>query len=517
MKYKKLFLLIIIFGLGAFFRLYHIEFGLPHTFYADEPEIAELAIKYTYELRSIIATKDFYKLIPISYVYGTVPAYLNTALTMLFSKSIKLLQIPFEKWHIYVFLRTINALSGLGIVWATYALALKLFKSWPAAVISAFLLAFNWKLIVHAHYINADILQTLFLTLSYLTMYFYFLRTSDTKFTVLSGILYGLAVGTKITTLFSLPLFAFVFIYKKEYRNLFAFLFIIFGTFLATNPFSFIFATNFAFRIYTMFTKEAGLVFDSVNSSYLKYILALANIITLPVLALSLYGKTKSVKAKGESLAFHIFLISNALLYLLFFSVQSRLVDRWLLPIVPLGLMYAGYGIMLFKEKVTPAVFALVGIIILVWYLYFPLLLLGQFQRYTPKAQAYLWMQENLNPALNKLAYTEEGLDPINKLPGARVIKVEVYEDEAAQFLVPEDTSGYDYVILSSRPLENYKKPEIKEKYPFYYDKWNEFEQTLLDENQYKLLKEFTLSKPNLIPLSDVFIYQNLNPIRTQY
>ena len=61
--------LVAICALGLFFRLYHIEFGLPHSFYADEPEIAEPAIKYTYEFKDVVTNNNFYKLIPVSFVY----------------------------------------------------------------------------------------------------------------------------------------------------------------------------------------------------------------------------------------------------------------------------------------------------------------------------------------------------------------------------------------------------------------------------------------------------------------
>lgn len=506
-KIKIILVLILLFG--AFFRLYHIEFGLPQTFYADEPEIVELAIKYTFELRSIISNNDYYKLIPISFVYGTLPAYLNTFLTILFSKSMGILGIIFEKWHIYVFLRIVNALLSLTMVYATFILSRKLFKNNFVALLSAFLIALNWKLIVHAHYINADILQTIFLTLSFYTFYKYYKSLNDNLYTILTGILFGLAVGTKITTLIGLPLYLFIYIYRKDYRALFAFLFIIFGTFMATNPFSFILATNFAFRIYTMVTKEAGMVFDSVDLTYTKYIFALGFITTPIIFMTSLYGKIKSIARKDDKLAFHLFLILHVLVYLLFFTIQSRRVDRWLLPIIPIVILYASFGIFSLREKLNKYAFGFTLILILISYLYFPALLLTQFQRYTPKGQAYLWMQENLDPALNKLAYTEEGLDPINKLPGARVLTVKVYTDEAAQFFTPESPNGYDYVIISSRPLQYYKKDIIKEKYPFYFDKWNAFETELLDETKFKVIKEFTLTKPNLIPLSDVFIYEN--------
>src|SRR5690242_16080416 len=99
MKYKYLAAVLLILGIA--FRLYHIEFGLPQSFYADEPEITEPAINYTYEIRNIINHNDYYKLVPISFVYGTLPVYIMTVSLMVFSKSLNLLHIPFDKTTIF--------------------------------------------------------------------------------------------------------------------------------------------------------------------------------------------------------------------------------------------------------------------------------------------------------------------------------------------------------------------------------------------------------------------------------
>ena len=266
-----------------------------------------------------------------------------------------------------------------------------------------------------------------------------------------------------------------------------------------------------------MFTKEAGMVFDSVDLSPSKYVTSLIYISTPLVFIFSLYGKLKSFRTLKNlrNKHIHIFLISHVLIYLLFFSIQSRKVDRWLLPILPIILLYAAFGIAYLKETIKPIAFLLVFSFIIGTYLHNPLLLLKQFNRHTPKSEAYIWMRDNLDPSLNKLVYTEEGLDPMNKLLGTRVIKMEVYATQSAQFFTPENTEGYEYVVISSRPIQNYKRVEVREKYPFYYDKWNDFENTLLDENKFRMLKQFVLPKPNLIPLSDVFIFENLHPIST--
>ena len=58
--------------------------------------------------------------------------------------------------------------------------------------------------------------------------------------------------------------------------------------------------------------------------------------------------------------------------------------------------------------------------------------------------------------------------------------------------------------------LSDFKKLEVVKKYPNYTEAWNNFEQELHNESKYTLIKSFVLSKPNLIPLSDVYIYKKL-------
>ncbi len=492
--------------MGLYFRLYHIEFGLPHSFHADEPEIAELAIKYTYEIKTIIRSNDYYKLIPISYVYGTLPAYFFTLAVMGFSKILTITKTSFDKTTLYIFMRQLNALLSLSIIPLGSLLYYKLFKDKKGTLIAAFLLALNWTLIVQGHYINADIILTTLLTLAYLGTYLYYKHELDNKHVIFLGAVLGLAAGTKVTALLTLPLFLYIFLNKKDYRGLFGFLFTAFIAFEVTNPFAIIFANNFAFRILTMKQKEAGMVFDSVDPNPFKYILALSFMTTPLVLLTALYGKIKAVKNTKE-LPMHVFLIGHVFIYVLFYSLNTRRVDRWLLPTIPIILIYTAYGLSQLKTKLLIPL----GLLLLGIYLYYPLLLTKQFQRYTPKAEAYLWMRDNVAKEANKLAITEEGLDPLNKLEGILVKRLNVYTSEAAQFDLPPSPNGYDYVILSSKPMQNFKNPEVAKAYPFYTEKWAEFEQTVLDETKFVLVKEFVLPKPNLVNLSDVFIYKSVS------
>lgn len=509
MRNKKIVIIIItlITIAGIFFRLWHIEFGLPHSFYADEPEIAELAIKYTYEFRSIIAEGDYYKLTPVSYVYGTFPSYLFTFFVMGFSKISNILGTSAAKYDLYVAMRVFNALLSFLITPVVSFLFYKKTKDIKPTLALYFLLAFNWKLIVHAHYINADVLLTLLISLSLLTSLLYVEKEkNDTALTVITGVLLGLAVGTKITALITLPLYVWIFYKKGQFRNVAALLFITLGVFALSNPFALIFVQDFVFRMYEMMFKEGGLVFDSADRGYFKYVYALGFMLTPAIAVLSGFG----IFLKGK-VKFDLFLILNILIYLLFFSLQSRRVDRWLLPVLPMVLYFTVRGLKELRGKfgLKPAYFitaALLG-----YYLYFPALLLTQFQKWTPKSEAYLWMQKNIPELSAKLVYTEEGLDPMNKLPGAEVYQYEVYASKNAELFYPKDPSYYDYIVISSRPLENHKRPEVKDAFPEYYLRWNSFVRVLNSPEKFELVKDFTLSKPNLIPLSDVFIYRNLD------
>ena len=182
---------------------------------------------------------------------------------------------------------------------------------------------------------------------------------------------------------------------------------------------------------------------------------------TPAVLATGAYGIYKAVEKRTKRVnsirPIHILLIGHIVIYLIFFSLGSRRVDRWLLPLIPIFAVYSAYGISLLRTKIAPTKsfgtsgtswVLFLGTVFATLYLCLPVLLLTQFQRHTPKTEAYLWAQENLEPWANKYVVTEEGLDPMNKLPSTTVKHFEVYSTEGAQFYVPPETIGYHYIIF---------------------------------------------------------------------
>ncbi len=523
--------------LGLILRLWNINFGLPHSWYADEPEIGEPAIKYTYEIKNIIKNNDIYKLVPQSYVYGTFPVYFYTVATMVFSKTLGILGVSFEKMDLYVSMRVINALMSFALIPIFYLLlkTLGLTKKPIITFAGFFLMALNWKFIVHAHYLNHDIIITLLILLANLFFYKYLKHRNtsgrangDTLNTVLFALFFGLAVSTKITVLLTLPIYLAFFAVNKDFKNLLGSLLVMAGVFIVTNPFSWLFMGDFVGRLLEMRTKEAGMVFDSVNYSPFKYFGALLWMLTLPVLLLSSLGIVVSLKkiehnpliisntenADKSYKQFLIVMLIQIVFYLVFFSLQSRRVDRWMLPILPNLMLFSLVGLNYLQERLNKPVYKLVLATFLagavIYYLYFPAVLTTQFQRQTPKSASYIWAKENLPPMSTKFGITEEGLDPLNKLPFATIWQFSVYESDEAQFVFPPDPLLYDYIIISSRPMGWTKNPGVVKKYPYYGKKWGEFSQTLADSGKFSLIKSFELSQPNLIPLSNVYLYQKV-------
>ena len=510
--------LIVFFALGLFLRLYYINFGLPHVTFADEDKLGNFGIVLSYQWKEIIAQGEFNRLAPDSFVYGSFSIYLNALLIMFYKIYLKIRGLNIDFLGSYTYLRVLNALLAASIIPAGYLLAKKLFGSLLPAVISFFLLAFNWKIIVHSHYLNSDLTLTFLLTLSFLALYNYYTDTKPKLSLFFASILYGFCVGTKITSLISLPLFAWL-IYSKAHskKDLLTFMALSFGAFALSNPFSFIFFQSFVARITEMRLKENGIVFDSVNFSPFKYLEALAFIGTPLVLLAGVIGMVAAFKNRVNSRVskFHLFLVLNFVAYFLFFTLSSRRVDRWVLPVLPIVLLYSSSfitSIILWtrsQKLVARYVVYSLLILIAVCYLYFPYKLLTQFQRNTPQTEAFSWIKANIRSGQPKLLVTDSSLDPIRSVKGVEVMKVNIYSSSGAQHSNPNDPAKYEYVFALSRPLERYNNATLQQLFPSYFRVWQGFHQELTNSGKYTLVKTFNSGEPNLIPLSSVYIFRN--------
>ena len=63
-------------------------------------------------------------------------------------------------------------------------------------------------------------------------------------------------------------------------------------------------------------------------------------------------------------------------------------------------------------------------------------------------------------------------------------------------------------IMLVIRRFTESDAPEVQKLYPGYAKAWESFENELNNPKVFTLVKSFTLPMPNLIPLSNVYIYK---------
>jgi 4-amino-4-deoxy-L-arabinose transferase-like glycosyltransferase len=501
-------ILILIFVVGIIFRLWHIDFGLPYHTHNDEPELVELAITPAVEFKRVFLENNLDLLKPSSFIYGTVPSYLIFPVLAGYSQIAQGLNLSFNKADLYLISRAFTAVTSLLVIWATWKMYKTLLGN-KGALMAAAITALNWKLIVFGHFVNSDIYLTIFTTL--LLMFFLsYLENKKIKNILLAGIFLGLAVGTKITGAILIPMLLYVFLTKKDWKGLAYFSLAGIVSFSLTNPFSITYFSEFTGRILRMKTQEAGMVLSSVSDNPIRYLLSTGYIATPLVALMALYGKWKALKQE-QRLTQHIFLIGCVITYILFFTLTGkRQTDRWMLPIVPIVIVYASFGISQILNKLNRFKKAIVLVTLLASISYFPILLLFQFKSNTPKVEGFLWAKENITETSTKLIIEESKNSVFGKLPNSEIYMFNVYESKGALEEMPPNTKGYDYIIIASKTMLNHKKPYVIEHFPEYSKKWNTFENNLNNKEKYEKVVEFALPKPNIITLSNITIYRNL-------
>lgn len=502
--------------LGIFIRLWHIDFGLPHVTYADEDKLGNFGIELSYKLKGIILSKDFSKLAPLDFVYGTFSLYLNAKIILIWKIFLSIFNKEIDFYNSYVVLRVVNAFFSLLIPVSFSLLYFKIFQKKFGAFFLFFLLLFNWKLIVHAHYLNTDSNLTILLALTFLFFYKY-LENSNIKNLFLTALVFGFAVGTKITALISLPTIIVFLLTKKLYKQTFLFLTFTLLFYLLSNPFSLIQGNRFINRLKEMGVKENGVVFDSVDFSPIKYINSIDDVIGTAYFILSFISIIFTL-ANYRKNKFLVFLIANLVTYLLFFTFSLRRVDRWILPTIPIVLFFSVLSIekiYIFirsrKSKYLYVLFFFSLISVTFFYLYKPYTLLSSFKRYTPQVESFLWAKRNINNLNPKILITDTSLDPNRSLRGIKLFKSKIYSSQMAEIQKPPLLETYEFIIVSSRPLYRYKNPTLKQLFPNYYAYWKTFDTDLFTNPQFELVNYFKAKEPNLVPFSNMYIFKNKN------
>lgn len=505
------FILMVIVIIGLVFRLSNINYGLPFSYYIDETDHTDPAVSYITNYKTVIKNHDFNFFRPSSYVYGTNPTYFLSISVIVINAVASLFGLGFSEFNYVVVMRIVTVIVSMSIPIVTGYLYYLLYKDKKGLVISVFLSTFNWKLINHSIYVNQDIFLALSVIFSYLFLFISLNNANRKKslwFTCLSGSAFGLAFGTKITALISAWVFGVFFIIKKNWRGLILFGFLALITFFISNPFSLIAFKDFISRLVEMRSREGGVVFGSVDLNPFKYIINLNHMLTLPILLISIFGAYKSYKI-DKTRSFHLFLFINVVTYVVFFSLAPRNSERYLLPTLPVIIIYASYGISYLYNHLKVKRFALISILSIIfgYYLFFSISLFLQLTHNKPRVDAYNWVKQNI-PNAKILVYTEEGRDPFKSIRGAKVIDFSVYVSRGAQFVMPVNPEDYEYVVLSSKPMENFKRDYVVKTYPEYSKNWMNFENLVTKSEKFELVKEFKNTNLNLLYFSDIFIYK---------
>jgi hypothetical protein len=514
-----LIILAVILLVGLLLRLFRIDFGLPLTFFPDETDLSDAAINYSIGAKAALENGNINFFKPNSFVYGTFPSYFLTINLIFFKVVVSLFKINTDYFSYFLEMRVVTAILSMLIPMLTGLIYFKLFKDKKGLVASLFLSALNWKLIYHSHYLNQDIYLTILLCLSF-TFLLLYLKTDNIKgatlLVMLSGSSFGLATGTKITSLLSFPLIFLLFFSFKKRKEVVFFALSALITYIISNPFSILSLKDFVSRIIEMVSKEGGIVFSSVDTGPFKYLFGLSYMLTLPVLTLAIYGIVRKIlsaspfKLYEREKIFHVFLILNILVYFIFFSIEPRRSDRFLLPVIPILILYASYGLSYLYSRLRInrcLVITLVGIFA-VYYAYFPLSLTMQLSKNKPRLDAYYWVKQQPLSDKKILVYTEDGQDPFSRIKGSTVLVYSVYVSKGAQFSLPQDPLIYDYVVLASKPMENYKRPYVIKNYPDYFNNWRAFESTVTASDKFSLVKDFKTSNLNLLYFSEISVYR---------
>ena len=498
-KYFFLFLL----SLVLTTRFLYLDFGLPLVFQADEVEMVEYSLKYSVNIRKIFEG-DFYFFKPFSFVYGSLPAYFNTILLVPFLKFTSVFDLSQDRLYIYLYLRSIYALLSIFACVGVYFLALELTKKNKIiAYIATLLFSLNYYFYWLSKYLNNDVLVVLF-TIYFLLFYLKFKSENNEKYFYLSMLFLGFGIATKVTFAIGAIYPIFDFLLKKNFRKIFISIGILFLVYLLTNPFTFLYPNEFIQRILEMRVKENGIVIDSYNTSYFKYLFSLTYLITIPVTIFGLFYISKKLIKKELDITIFI-----SLFYIIFFSFSSRLVDRWLMPIFPLLIIYS----LIFLDSLKLKYIKILMIVAIFSEIVFKFLLTNIELSYNANLlnAFYTFRNTHSNEFKNVYVLTERGLNPFNSLKrtnlGIDSQQFVPYVSENAFNISPNDVNLYDYVVYSSKVRSYFLNPYIYNLDSSFVERWENSYKTL-NSGDFELIYSFETPFDSIINQENIYIYR---------
>jgi 4-amino-4-deoxy-L-arabinose transferase-like glycosyltransferase len=178
--------IVILLILGAFLRIYNLNWGSPFYFHPDERNIANAITILTFPSQ----------MNPHFFAYGSFPIYF--VYFMIFS--VNFFRIPHADFTQAIFLsRVCSTILSFFLIPSLYFIG-KYIKNRTAGIIASFFCIFSTGFIQFAHFATFE----MWLTFFSLWLYFSSLKIVEKKtnlWTVITGILFGLLIGIKVSSI----------------------------------------------------------------------------------------------------------------------------------------------------------------------------------------------------------------------------------------------------------------------------------------------------------------------------
>lgn len=347
---KAIFLLLII--ISIFFRLYNLAWGAPFYFHPDERNIANAVSQLQFPNQ----------MNPHFFAYGSFPIYTTYVIGSITERTSML---SFNSSIFY--LRLISSFLSIGILGLLF-LTGDLLGGKKAACISVVLAAFSTGLIQSAHF------GTFEMYLSFLSLLLFFLclklhKTKNILFIGVAGIIFGLLMGTKLTSLYLLPLPLFCLWYQrrfsiKELLRYFIHCLLFFTVsavvFLLTNPFTVLDFYSFASSMNYESSVAFGTLYVFYTGEFFRTVPVLfqfthvfpflLNPIVEVLFVFSLFYFLKNLFSRKNEVKTNLLLLT----FLIMFLPQAFLFAKWtryMMPTLPfIYLMVASFLIRVNKK-----------------------------------------------------------------------------------------------------------------------------------------------------------------------
>jgi Dolichyl-phosphate-mannose-protein mannosyltransferase len=395
---QTLFLIVFV---GFAVRVVGLAHGLPHIYHPDEHNLSFRALDamghggnpgwFEYPTLTLYCLSLVYS---IMFLVGKVFGQFQSGLYVAFVAN----PAPF---HMVGRLMVV-AFGTLSIVVA-YTAA-KRMSGVRCGLIAAFFVSICFLLVQQSHFLTVDI-PTSFWVLLWACV----VLGGITDFKSLSrvAILAGMATGSKYNCgLLMIPLYIYA---ARRYKDVkmskagamaCVLGFFLLG-FLVSTPYAiFDFATFKSDLAYQAYTSRGGSLYGAAPFGLLRYLMHSLPIgLGFPLLIVSIMGTYRAVRRGSDSMRI---VAAGGLLMLLFLAPWPRAWARWLVPIVPLMLLFAAWEVEYWIQKLKltakqTAVFAvMVPILIAVPCIPRIIALDLQLPRTDTRSVAYEWIEENI-------------------------------------------------------------------------------------------------------------------------